>query len=205
MALLHSTISADDAFLISELKRGKTAAFEQVFHKYHSAICYFCKQFVWDNEVAKDLAAEMFVKVWKNKENFESISSLKSFLYIGAKNACLNHLKAQKVAEGHRQFATYQASLEESEDVIMNRIFDAEVLREMSRAIEVLPTQCKRVLKMSLNGMKTNEIAKYLGLSEQTVRNTRVRATVMLKRHLSQDLLWVFACISLIEGFSNIK
>ena len=204
MALLHSTISADDAFLISELKRGKTAAFEQIFHKYHSAICYFCKQFVWDSEVAKDVAAEMFVKVWKNKENFESISSLKSFLYIGAKNACLNYLKSQKVAEGHRQFAAHQAALEESEDVIMNRIFDAEVLREMNRAIEALPNQCKRVLKMSLNGMKTSEIAERLGLSEQTVRNTRVRATVMLKRHLAQNMLWVLAYISVVEGVSNM-
>ncbi len=205
MALLHSTISADDAFLISELKRGKTAAFEQIFHRFHSAICYFCKQFVRDNEIAKDIASEIFVKVWKNKENFDSVASLKSFLYIGARNASLNYLKSQKVAEGHRQHATYQASLEESEDVVMNRIFDAEVLREMNRAIELLPTQCKRVLKMSLDGLKTSEIALHLGLSEQTVRNTRVRATVMLRRYLAQDMLWVLACTSLVEGLFHIK
>ena len=204
MALLRSTIPAEDGFLIKEFKRGKTAAFEELFHRYHGAICYFAKQFVRDTEVAKDIVSETFVKVWNKHEDFDSLGAFKSFLYITTKNACLNHLKQMKVVEEHGKNIAYLQSREESEDLIMNRIFDAEVLGAMNKALETLPNQCRRVLRMSLNGLKTDEIAKNLNISEQTVRNTRVRATVLLKRQLAKDMLWITTCLVALESICHL-
>jgi len=201
MALLGKNGHLDDVFLIGEFRRGKPEAFKQIFDQYHGAICYFAREFVKDNELAKDIVAEVFVKLWNIKENFENIRSVKGFLYVSTKNACLNHLRRVSLLEEYHVATIYELTIEElTNDVVMNKIFDAEVLREVSKAIETLPTQCRRILRMTMEGMNTNDIASQLGLSAQTVRNTRVRATGMLKKQFSHNVLAIALLLAVLES-----
>jgi len=201
MALFGRNGLQDDVFLIGEFRRGKPDAFKYIFQQYHGAVCYFAREFVKDNEVAKDVVGEVFVKLWSIKENFENIKSVKGFLYVSTRNACLNYLRRERILEEYEAASIYELTTEElTNDVIMNKIFDAEVLREVSRAIDTLPTQCRRILKMTMEGMNTNDIAAQLGLSAQTVRNTRVRATGMLKKQLSHNVLAVTFLAAVTEA-----
>lgn len=106
--------------------------------------------------------------------------------------------------QDHRKISLVNASREElKDDVVMGRIFDAEVLREIHSSIETLPTQCKRVLKLTLEGIRTEEIADMMGLSPQTVRNTRVRATVLLKKRLADNGVELAILVMLFHGFGS--
>jgi RNA polymerase sigma-70 factor (family 1) len=194
-------IVSNEAFLISEFRRGKTRAFEQIFVKYHGALCYFAQEFVQDQEAAKDLVSEVFIKLWALRNDFETLRTIKAFLYISTKNACLNHLRRYKMIDEHRKGIFLELSQDELNDVVMSRIFDTEVLREMHKAIDTLPNQCKRVIRLTLQGLNTDDIAVTMGLSSQTVRNTRVRATEMLRKRLGQGVVGFCAVVALIPVF----
>lgn len=178
-------MTTNEAHLMSEFRRGKTKAFEEIFVKYHGAICYFVHELLQDSDAAKDIASEIFIKVWRLREDFENIRSVKAFLYVSAKNASLNYLRRAKVINDHQKTSMQELAQEQMSNVVLGQIFDAEVLREVHRAIDTLPTQCKRVIKLTLQGMNTDDIAAMMNLSAQTVRNTRIRALEMLKKRLS--------------------
>ena len=207
MSLFESNVNAlitEEAYLIGEFRRGETRALKQIFMKYHASICYFAGDFTKDFEVAKDIASETFMALWGRREDFDSIRAIKAFLYISARNACLNYLRRSKMIQDHRKISLVNASREElKDDVVMGRIFDAEVLREIHSSIETLPTQCKRVLKLTLEGIRTEEIADMMGLSPQTVRNTRVRATVLLKKRLADNGVELAILVMLFHGFGS--
>ena len=178
----------DEAYLISEFRRGKTRAFEQIFFKFHGAICYFAQEFINDPESAKDIVSEIFIKVWNLKHDFDSVRSIKAFLYISTKNACLNYLRRVKMMADHEKLVVQEQETADLGPAIMHRIFDTEVLREVHFAIDGLPSQCKRVMKLTLQGLNTDDIASMMNLSSQTVRNTRVRATELLKKRLAHSV-----------------
>ncbi|TDX01821.1 RNA polymerase sigma-70 factor [Dinghuibacter silviterrae] len=195
---LVDTVAAED-FLVSEFRRGKTRAFEQIFLKHHGAICYFTAEFIYDGEAAKDIVSEVFVKLWHLRENFENVKAIKAFLYVSAKNACLNYLRRARLVTSHQKTALLELSKEEIEDIVMKQIFDAEVIREVYKAIEALPTQCKRIVRLTLQGLNTEEIANMMSISVQTVRNTRNRATHLLRQQLSGGTLAVALVASVVD------
>lgn len=51
--------------------------FESVFHKYYASLCYFANKFVRDDEVARDIVQEVFLRFWESKGKiFDYLRSL---------------------------------------------------------------------------------------------------------------------------------
>ena len=75
-----------------------------LFHKYYASLCYFANKFVRDDEAARDIVQEVFLRFWESKGKFENQSALKSFLYSCVQNAALNYLeKLQVRAKANRR------------------------------------------------------------------------------------------------------
>ncbi|MFT4093254.1 MAG: sigma factor-like helix-turn-helix DNA-binding protein, partial [Niabella sp.] len=69
---------------------------------------------------------------------------------------------------------------------VLQEIIYAEVLREVSEAIELLPAQCKAIMKQFFEEGKTaGEIAESLNVAVSTVNSQKARAVSILKNRLS--------------------
>jgi RNA polymerase sigma-70 factor (ECF subfamily) len=191
---------AEEAFLVAEFRRGKTQAFEQIFMKQHAAICYFTKEFIKDQEAARDIVSEVFMKLWSIRDNFENLRAIKAFLYVSARNACLNYLRRHRLVTAHLKTTALEMTKEDQQVEVMHQIFEAEVIREVHKAIETLPAQCKRIVRLTLQGLSTEDIATMLNISVQTVRNTRGRATELLKKQLANGTLTVALVATVMDA-----
>lgn len=192
MGLLGDPFS-NEQYLMAEFRRGKSKAFETIHARYHGAIKYFAAKYVGRHE-AEDIASDTFVKLWHLKENFEKLEKVKAFLYLTAKNACLNHNKRDSMkAEKHEQMA-HELSEEEANNNFEYNLLDAEFLRHTYQYLQRLPKQQRRVMELHWQGMSTEQIANVLNLSPQTVRNTWSRAVETLKKYRG----WIF-CISVLR------
>lgn len=138
---------------------------------------------ILSKEDAQDIVGDSFVKLWKLHENFASMQKIKAFLYITTKHACLNFIKqSERNARNHSELVH---TLPKKEDHVLTEITKAEVLREVHAAIESLPPQCRKIVRMSfVQGMKNDEIAAELRLSVNTVKNQKARAITLLKMKL---------------------
>lgn len=177
----------DEQLLVGEFRQGNTKAYKIIFDKYFAAIRYFAKDLVRDDDDAKDLAQGAFIALWNKQGDFENLRAIKAFLYISTRNACLNHLRRAKMIKQHQRDSVPALLQEELKNETMGMIFEAETLREIYAIVHKLPTQCRRVMLLELQGIPTDTIASMLELAPQTVRNHKVRAIDMLGKKFVAD------------------
>ncbi|MBS1660852.1 MAG: sigma-70 family RNA polymerase sigma factor, partial [Bacteroidetes bacterium] len=81
----------------------------------------------------------------------------------------------------------------EIDDAILERIYRAEVYRELHAALEKLPDQCRRVMQLSyLEGLTVEETAKLMQISTSAVKTHRTRVVKQLRKLLSDQVFSLF-------------
>src|SRR5262245_32391779 len=81
------------------IARGDETAFEALFHAYYDRLPLFALRFVPIPEVAEEIVATVFMRVWQLRERMEIRESLQSYLYTSVRNYCLMHLQHLNVVE----------------------------------------------------------------------------------------------------------
>ena len=155
--------------------------FEKVFQLFHPALCFFARRLVNDAAIAQDIVTDVFVKFWQRQSDFKTVYSVKAFLYISTRNACLNHIKRlQRDSVMKSGFSNYLSS--DHEEFALNEMIRAEVLQQIYDAIEALPSQCKKVFKLCyVEGLSNSEVAERFSISVNTVKNHKVKALGLLR------------------------
>ncbi|WLD24337.1 sigma-70 family RNA polymerase sigma factor [Flavobacterium dauae] len=176
----------DEKELLAALRGGDPTAFSSIFHRFHSSLVFFAERILtgYDITEAEETVQDTFIKLYDRKEAFDTLQNIKAFLYITTKNACYDRIAKEKVRR--KRFDSYIATFEEADDHILREITYAEVIREVSMAIDLLPEKCRVIMKQFFDEDKTaKEIADDLDITVSTVNNQKARAVVLLKKRLS--------------------
>jgi RNA polymerase sigma-70 factor (family 1) len=186
-----------DNDLIFKFTRGGPDAFTDIYHTYYPTLYSFVRKFVYEREDAEDITADIFTKLWRLHANFESIKNIEAFLYITARNACLDFLRHLK-RRNEKQKELLYVLLQEPAEGILPEDVKAEVLKAIYEEIEKLPRSCRNVFKMSFfDDYSNGEIAESLKINNQSVRNHKQRAVKLLRIALLNRNLVVGALVGL--------
>lgn len=190
----------NDAIWMTQFQSGDETALKDVYELYGNPLCQFATNLVSDEEEARDIVAESFVKLWGHNNNFKEIGNIKAFLYVITRNACLNHLRSsKKVQSVYKEFKYLAETKEES---TLHKIIRKETLEHVYNKIEELPEMAKKIFKMVyLEGLGTEQVAQKLNMHPQRVRNNKSRAVAQLKIFLFQKNPLVYLMALLI--FAN--
>lgn len=169
------------------IAKGDKKAFEQLFRDWYVRLCVYAESIVRDRDLAEDLVQGIFCMLWEKRDRVDVRESVKSYLYRSVYNSALNTIKHEKVKIAFLEFIRKH---EKDEDNDIERFFDSEdqniVLKELNRAIETLPDQCREIFLLSrFAGKKSAEIASELDLSVRTVEAQLYRAMKRLREELS--------------------
>jgi RNA polymerase sigma-70 factor (family 1) len=163
---------------MSRFTTGDVHAFNEVYKRMHQRIYFFCKNLVGADE-AIDITANCFSKLWLLHAQFNTRENIQAFLFITARNNCLNYLNHIKVRSQKEKEITEIAN---EEVFIRNAEIEADIITRIREEVEKLPDQHKKILKLSYyDGYANQEIATMLGMSEKTVRNLKSLALKSLK------------------------
>lgn len=86
----------NDISLLRQIREGNEDAFKSLFETYFTPLCRFIYLHLDDKNVAEELAMDIFIYLWENRETFQIQLSLKAYLFQAAKNKCLNELRKKK-------------------------------------------------------------------------------------------------------------
>lgn len=178
-----------DETLIEQIRSGDIFIFNQLFHSVYIQLYFYCRKYIYDPEVAKDLLQNVFLRFWGKREVIEIHTSLNAYLHKAVQNECLNHLRTLKTtcAPGKDEFGRKL----ECTDAITphSELIVQEIERITESTIEQLPNQCKYIFKLSrIEGLKNQEIADRLDISVRTVETQIYRALKILKNRLKDYL-----------------
>lgn len=174
-----------------------TDTFDQVYKTYYHRLCFYASRFI-KADLAEDVIETLFLKLWDKKKSFETADHMKAFLYLAVRNACLDHIKTSRNAA--IRDTTYTTAQTAPDPDPLHHIIEAEVLAEIYQAINDLPGQCAKVIRMSfLEGRGNAEIAEEMDLSMQTVKNYKTNGLTFLKTRLSKNAFSLLAIFALIN------
>lgn len=170
-------------FSIDAFSKGNPQAFNFIFDCYYRSVCFFASRLIPARPVAEDITQEAFVRLWEKHNAFNCERSIKAFLYIITRNACLNFLKQGRREKIHED--DWIHLLEEAEDPPA-MLSEPEMICKLSLALESLPPECRRVMQLCyVDGLRNKNIARQLGISIHTVRNQKARGLFLLKKRLT--------------------
>jgi len=180
-----------------QFKDGDCRAFEFFFKQHFNNLVGFGVQFIGDEDKARSVAQDAFIKLWENREKVQKINGVKAFLYRSAKTDCLNLLRHHKVVQKYRSKTLHERERSLHIEILNSMQFDSVTLSELElhidKSIEELPNKCKQVfLKKRLENKKNIEIAEELGITIKAVEANITRATKFLKLRLSNYLYLLF-------------
>ncbi len=161
-------------------------AFNKLFIDIYPSMCSVAESFIKDDDKSRDIVQEAFINFWSKKEQYESMKSVKTFLYVSVKNLCLNYLRDTK-----EKSASDAELLEKIEGSFDNMVIEEESVRMINSAIDNLPTQSSKIMKLTIEGVKNMEIAEILGISVNSVKTLKYNALKTLKVTL-KDYYFLF-------------
>ena len=167
------------------IAKGDQKKFRQLIEITSDELLLFAVSFLRNREVAEEVISDVFVRIWQNKSELETIKNLRSYLFISVKNGCLSHLRksGKEKIISIDEFSDFHFIPVEGPE---NDIIEKETLDQIYEVIEKLPPKCKMAFTLAkINGLKYKEIADIMGVSEKTVNNHLVSAIKKITETLS--------------------
>ena len=157
----------DEGKIIERLSQGDEESFRKLFEYYYPKAVSFLLALIQDENEAKDLAQNLFVKIWLIRSSLGKIRSLGAYLYRMCRNAAIDYGRTHKVKIPLEEHTDDSQSYDLDEEY-----FARERQYQVDRMVERMPQKRKQVFLMSRKQGKSNEeISAELGISKKTVEN----------------------------------
>ncbi|HEY4788116.1 MAG TPA: RNA polymerase sigma-70 factor [Bacteroidales bacterium] len=158
-------------------------AFCELYIRYKDRLVFFCQKFVKKQEIAEDIAQNIFEKLWEDRKNILPELSFSSYIFTIARNKVLNFLRQlKKETKVWEEISTTGNGKIEGFDLFV----EAEYKELLGKAIENLTPQRRKVFQLSREEGKTHlEIANLLDISIYTVQEHISESLKLIKRYMS--------------------
>jgi RNA polymerase sigma-70 factor (ECF subfamily) len=154
-----------------------------LYERYDYYLLVAINRIIPDENIARDLVQEVFVDIWRRRNDLKITTSVKAYLRTAARNKTLNYVRDQKMTfEDQERHSDIQ-----SNQVSANDQLEADELQAIiDRAIDELPERCRLVFSLSrFEELSYKEIAEQLDISTKTVENQISKALKLLRNSLA--------------------
>ncbi len=153
-------------------------AFKNFFEGFYPSIYVFAKKYLQDPDLAEDQAQEVFIEFWKIKDQFTDLHAVKGFIYTVARNKCLNAIKQRSIRDQILNETVF------TDDYFYDLIVEEETYSFIHQAVNKLAAQSRKIVLLSMEGTKNQEIADFLNISLNTVKTLKKNAYKELRINL---------------------
>src|SRR3984957_7446745 len=92
-AAIAGTEGYTDAEIMLRVKAGDDSAFDYLVQKYRRPLVSFMYRMARNTAAAEDLAQEVFLRVYRSRQNYEASAKFTTWLYRLATNLAVNHAR----------------------------------------------------------------------------------------------------------------
>jgi RNA polymerase sigma factor (sigma-70 family) len=183
-----------DKYLVDRVLRGDTQAFGKMIKNSERLVAQIVCKIVPVLEDRKDLAQDIYLKIFQNLGGFKFESKLSTWMARIAYNTCLSWMDKKKPVlpgnlhegerwpgystEAHHHHASFS---NESESLIVRKELTGILSTEISRLPAIYQTL---ITLFHHESMTYEELTQITGLPEGTVKSHLFRARKMLKENL---------------------
>lgn len=161
----------------------------ELLGKYWSGVVGYVARFTESRDTAKDVAQEVFLRLWQQNLVWKGTGSLRSFLYGVARNLAWNQgrrWREVRVASFESIVIPLEAHHTPTPVELLEEELAEEKVQSLFRdAVAALPPRRQEIFTLArVHGLSHQEIAEAMDISPQTVANQMSRALAELRRAL---------------------
>jgi RNA polymerase sigma-70 factor (ECF subfamily) len=172
----------DDTTLVIECVKGNIRAQRELFDKYAQKMLGVCMRYTKNTEQAEDILQDGFIKVFNKLKDFKNEGSLEGWVRRVMVNTALDQIRKNGKLLG-------DINIDDVGYKIENNAFTLEKMmaEDLMKLVQSMPEGYKVVFNMfAIEGYSHGEIAKTLGISENTSKSQYSRARNYLKERLEK-------------------
>ena len=193
--VLRSAEGITDADVMLRVKVGDDSAFEYLVQKYRRPMVGFMYRMTHNATVAEDLAQEVFLRVYRSRENYEPSAKFTTWLYRIASNLAVNYARDTRHERAENAVSIDEPDQEtgltvdvpdaslSAEESILRR----ERMAAIRQRVQALPERQRiAVIMHKYQEMDYRQIAEVLKLSESATKSLLFRAYETLRVQLKE-------------------
>jgi len=169
--------------IIHACTRNESWAQRHLYEEYYSFLMSVCVRYASNREEARDWLQDSFIKIFLNIHQYQTGTSLKSWMYRLTVNQCIDQIRKQSKMqwEDAKYFPEHAAEPE-----ILAQMEAEEILK----GIQEMSVRYRAVFNLFvIEGLTHAEIAQELGISESTSRANLTKARAQLRQFIQNKKL----------------
>lgn len=151
--------------------------FKRTFLPYHGKLYGIAYKFLGNQNDAEDIVQETYIKLWRRREELESLINPESYAVTLLKNSCLDFIRKVKP-----ELSSICETNIPSADSLITQIENRDQLVYIRDIMEQLPVQQKQVVQLKIwDNLSNEEIEKLTGLTQGNIKMIISRARKTIK------------------------
>ena len=171
---------------LSAAKQNNKRAWEKLVRENESLVYHIAYRMMQNEEEAKDISQEIFIKVYRSLQKFDEKSAFSTWIYRIAVNTCIDALRKKKGKETvswEEQTQHQKENITEAPETPEEIYLEKEKQMQIMNMMQNLSPEHKAVLLMrDMEDMTYGEIAECLSVSLGTVKSRIARAREQFKK-----------------------
>lgn len=178
-------LPSEEADWIQAAQGGDRGAFAQLVELYWDRLYRWLYHLTRDRHSAEDLTQETFLKALAALGSFRSGSNFRAWIFRIGHNNFVNRKRAERRTRVALPDDVAASSVGNTESQVENK----EALEAVNRAIAELPSEFRSALLLRVEeGLSFREVAKVMGITEETARWRVFKARQKLVKVLGSDV-----------------
>lgn len=179
-----------DDELVLLLTESGVEVFKELYNRFWLKLFNAAHKRIKDTEICKEIVQEVFAKLWVNRAALVLTAGVGSYLYTAVRYNVIDYYRKHAV---RADFIAVKHNRTELDNSTEDLIFLNDLKKHIDMMIELLPSKCRSVYRLSRIEFKTNrEIASQLNISEKTVEGHLTKALYNLRLSISNLLSVLF-------------
>jgi RNA polymerase sigma factor (sigma-70 family) len=183
---MNNPLGLDIPAAVARVQQGDEAAYKVLFGHFSEKIYFTARKMMLCHEDAQETVQEVFMIIWKNRENLKPDLSFNAYILTILKSLIYKKTRKEALKAAYVKYAIeqHEFSTNETENEVVLNDFENMYLKQL----EMLPKGQKEIFILkSQHHLKAAEIAEKMSISKRTVESQIYKATKSIKIHLYKN------------------
>ena len=188
----YSVSKVQDKVLWESMKNGQESAFDAIYNACIDDLFRYASRITGDKALIEDSLQDLFVEIWKSKENLPVVQSIKFYLFKRIKRKIIKKLvESKKLPISRNILEDYNFEIVFSHEAeLIKQQISKEKQAKLLKSLNKLTRRQKEAITLRFfDGLSHQEVASLLSMSPKSVRNLIYRAMMVLKSSMLKLLL----------------
>ena len=183
------------------IKQGNPDIYRRLVKEWFPKLSILINSYIFNVEVARDLAQDILISLWENKDKLRDDTTFDKYFYVLAKNKAFNYLKQKRydiidIEDYETELIKINLMEQLLEKDSLENIIIKENIQKIQALIQSLPSNSKEIFILSRKyNLKNKDIAIRLGISVKTVEYHITKTLAFFRKNMEVFYCFIFLVV----------